>query len=91
MPSESGVPAIPRLDGMDDIKAWIYSHEAEIVQRWLHQYRLNDRLTDKVETHEKRLQVIERRVAVWAAAASVAGALVGTLLPQLVRFLSAGP
>ena len=85
-----------RIDDLDDVKTWIADHDGRIDAFWDAQHSWNDkqevlyrdsqlRTEGRLEEVQRRMSAIERKVMLLAGAGSVAGALVGSLVPLLFK------
>jgi len=68
------------LKNDEDIKAWIYEHDARIDAWWVEQRNLNTDITKELAAMGARLSTLERKVIFWSGGAAVVGSLIGAFL-----------
>ncbi len=80
-----------KLESDEDVKAWIWSHDAEIKEKWTAQYRFNKQVNasldeaDSARTHiNSRLDKLEKRMIYIVATAAAGGGGVGYMIMQLL-------
>lgn len=74
-----------RIDDLDDVKTWIADHDGRIDAYWRAQHLWNDKQEILSLRLNDRMTALERKVMMFCGAASLAGALAGTLIPLLFR------
>ena len=74
----------PKVETIDDVKAWIAEHDGRIDAWWYSQHKLNEKMEDRMDCYSRRLHIVEKRMMFWAGAAGAIGAFLGGLIPRLM-------
>jgi len=73
-----------RIESLDDVKAWINHRDGRDDAWWEAQHEWNSRVEKDMRTLERRVSVVERKMAAVAAIASTLGGFLGALIAKLV-------
>jgi len=73
-----------RIESLDDVKAWINHRDGRDDAWWAAQHGWNGKVEKDMRTLERRVSVVERKMAAVAAIASTVGGFLGAIIARMV-------
>lgn len=77
-------------EDISELHKWVAAHDARSKELWRSQQSLNRRMEVTMERLELRTTSIEKKIIWFCGAAAGIGAVIGTLLPQILLKLGGG-